>query len=153
MNREQVYQWMDQIQRYLELGKWQSLTLAAFSLGAMASRRCTLSMVSEALGVLGKADSVERRLQRWLDNEHLERETYQARWMGWLSQKLDMDQRLTLLVDETKLSNHMSIMLVGLAYAHRCLPLVWRCYAPDQWPDGQVELITDLLQQVKRAAR
>jgi len=56
-----------------------------------------------------------------------------------------------VLVDETKLSDHMSIMLVGLAYERRCLPLAWRCYAPSAWPDGQVGLITGLLQHVKSA--
>lgn len=151
MNREQVYQWMDEIKAHLALGKWQSLTLAAFSLGVMESRRCTLSIVSEGLGVLGKADSVERRLQRWLDNESLEREQYQRMWWRWLSGKLDTSQRLTVLVDETKLSNHMSIMVVGVAYERRCLPVAWRCYAPNAWPMGQVALITSLLQQVKQA--
>ena len=149
MNESQVDQWMEQIQSNLGLGKWQSLTLAAFSLGVMDSRRCTLSIVSEQLGVLGKADSVERRLQRWLDNDRLERVPCQVQWVRWLVSKFDTQQRLTLLVDETKLSDHLSIMVVGLAYERRCLPLVWRCYAPDAWPAGQVELITALLQQVK----
>jgi hypothetical protein len=149
MNEDQLYQWMAQIQSHLDLGKWQSLTLAAFSLGVMESRRCTLSIVSEGLGLLGKADSVERRLQRWLANDALQREDYQARWRNWLVQKVELNQMLTILVDETKLSDHMSIMLVGLAYQQRCLPLAWRCYAPKAWPEGQVELVTGLLQAVK----
>lgn len=151
MNEGQLYQWMGQIQTNLGLGKWQSLTLAAFSLGVMETRRCTLSIVSEGLGILGKADSVERRLQRWLDNEHLKRAAYQSRWVSWLSSKLDTSQMLTVLVDETKLSDHLSVMVVGLAYQRRCLPLAWYCYAPKGWPEGQVALITGLLQQVKSA--
>ena len=140
---------ISQIQNPLALGKWQSLTLAAFSVGVMETRRCTLSIVSEALGLLGKADSVERRLQRWLNNAHLQREEYPARWRQWLWQKLDMSQMVTVLVDETKLSNHLSIMVVGLAYKQRCLPLAWRCYAPKAWSEEQVELISGLLQAVK----
>jgi hypothetical protein len=149
MNQEQVYQWMGQIQQHMGMGKWQSLTLAAFSLGVMRSRCCTLSIVSEKLGVLGKADSVERRLQRWLDNEHLEREKYQADWVAWVLSKIERGGMLTLLVDETKLSDHMSIMVVGLAYERRCVPLTWRCYAPNAWSEGQVGLVTHLLQQVQ----
>jgi hypothetical protein len=149
MNEGQLYQWMEQIQSHMRLGKWQNLTLAAFSLGVMETRRCTLSIVSEGLGLLGKADSVERRLQRWLDNAHLQREVYQARWRAWLWQKLEMSEPLTVLVDETKLSDHLSIMMVGLAYQQRCLPLAWRCYEPKAWPEGQVDLITGLLQAVK----
>jgi hypothetical protein len=102
MNRAQGYQWMGQIQEYLGLGKWQSLTLAAFSLGVMDSRHCTLSMVSETLVEWGKADRVERRLQRWLGNERLDRETFQAAWVKWVLRKVALREDLTLLVDETK---------------------------------------------------
>ncbi len=56
---------------------------------------------------------MERRRSRWLDNEHLEREAYQGRWVAWLSSKLELGSRLTLRVAETKLSNHMSIRVVG----------------------------------------
>jgi hypothetical protein len=150
MNRAQVYQWMGQIQQYLGLGKWQSLTLAAFSLGVMASRRCTLSIVSETLTEWGKADSVERRLQRWLANTRLDRETFQAAWMSWVLRKGEWSGALTVLVDETKLGEHLNCMMVGLAYQRRCVPLVWCCYAPTAWPEGQVALVTALLHQVKR---
>src|SRR5215217_1575240 len=151
MNHEQVYQWMDQIQQHLGLGKWQSLGLAAFSLGVMETRCCTLSIVAEGLGLMGKADSVERRLQRWLDNERLARTEYQGAWAKWALSKVELSQRVVVLVDETKLSNHLSAMVVGLAYERRCIVLAWRCYAPDEWPDGQVSLIRSLLQQVKHA--
>jgi len=149
MNTAQVYQWAEQIRMYLGLGKWQGLTLAAFSLGVMQTRRCTLSIVAEGLGVLGKADSVERRLQRWLDNEHVDSEQCQRAWARWVLSKVDTSQGVTLLVDETTLSDHMSVMVVGLAYERRCLPLAWRCYSQQQWPEGQVTLISHLLERVK----
>lgn len=149
MNKHELYQWQDQIRTHLGLGAWQSLTLAAFSLGVMETRRSTLSLVSEGLRELGKADSVERRLQRWLSNERLVREQYQEHWLMWVLSKLDEQARLTLLVDETKLSEHLHVMLVGVAWQRRCIPLVWRSYAPTAWPEGQVELITNLLRQVK----
>jgi hypothetical protein len=151
MNKDQVYQWMEQIQTNLGLGKWQGLVLAAFSLGVMQVRRCRLSMVSEGLELLGKADSVERRLQGWLDNERLKVEACQQRWAKWVMSKVDMEQGVTLLVDETKLSNHMSAMVVGLAFQKRCIPLAWRCYQPDAWPAEQVALLRELLERVKSA--
>lgn len=149
MNKQELYQWQDQIRTHLGLGAWQSLTLAAFSLGVMETRRCTLSLVSEGLSELGKADSVERRLQRWLSNQRLVREQYQGQWLNWVLSKLEEQERLTLLVDETKLSEHLHVMLVGVAWQRRCIPLVWRSYAPKAWPEGQVDLITNLLRQVK----
>jgi len=45
----------------------------------------------------------------------------------------------------------MNAMVVGLAYQRRCVVLAWRCYAPDDWPEGQVSLITHLLERVKPA--
>ena len=99
--------------------------------------------------MLGKADRVERRLQRWLNHPRLIRTEYQQAWVGWVLSKLEDSQPLTLLVDETKLSEHLHVMLVGLAWQRRCLPLVWRSYAPQAWPEGQVMLISHLLQQVK----
>ena len=149
MNKEQVYQWTEQIREHLGLGKWQGLTLAGFSLGVMETRRCTLSIVAEGLGLLGKADSVERRLQRWLDNERVDSQECQRAWARWVLSKVDMSQGMTLLVDETKLSDHMSVMVVGLAYERRCVPLAWRCYRQEQWPEGQVTLISLLLERVK----
>jgi hypothetical protein len=51
-----------------------------------------------------------------------------------------------LLVDETHLGDHLSMMMVGVAYEHRCIPLAWRCYQPDDYPaEGQVQLIAQLL--------
>src|SRR5688572_18547042 len=123
MNKQELYQWQDQIRTHLGLGAWQSLTLAAFSLGVMETRRCTLSLVSEGLSELGKADSVERRLQRWLSNQRLVREQYQGQWLNWVLSKLEEQERLTLLVDETKLSEHLHVMLVGVAWQRRCIPL------------------------------
>jgi hypothetical protein len=55
-------------------------------------------------------------------------------------------EEVILLVDETHLGDHLSMMMVGVAYEQRCIPLAWRCYQPDDYPaEGQVQLITQLL--------
>jgi hypothetical protein len=60
---------------------------------------------------------------------------------------------LTLVVDETKLQDRLGIMVVGLAWEKRCLPLAWRTYransTADYPPEGQVGLIAKLLSLVK----
>jgi hypothetical protein len=59
-----------------------------------------------------------------------------------------MDSReYVILVDETKLGEHLKVMLVGLAYQGRCIPLAWMCYPPGT--PGQVNRIEQLLKQVK----
>lgn len=61
-------------------------------------------------------------------------------------------KRVYLLVDETKLGKRMGIMLVGLAFERRCIPLAWRCYRANDAsaypPEGQVGLIASLLGQI-----
>ncbi len=150
MNQEQLYQWMETLQGRLQLGKWQALTLAGFSLGVMLSEKCQLSRVAETLSEWGKADTVERRLQRWLDNDRIEIAACQERWIRWVVQTgVTPGQRGYLLVDETHLSDNLSTMMVGLAYQRRCIGLAWRSYSPDAWPGGQVELIGELLKRVQ----
>jgi hypothetical protein len=57
-----------------------------------------------------------------------------------------------LLVDETKLSNHLSVMVVGLLVDGGCVPLTWRCYHAKNYPQtGQVSLICDLVKRVLAA--
>ncbi|HEX3050382.1 MAG TPA: hypothetical protein VHP83_06995, partial [Aggregatilineaceae bacterium] len=106
MNQQQLYQWMETLQARLQLGKWQALTLAGFSLGVMVSEKCQLPRVAEALREWGKADTVERRLQRWLDNERIAIPDCQARWIAWVvASAVRAGQRVYVLVDETHLSD------------------------------------------------
>jgi predicted small integral membrane protein len=150
MDQARVYQWAETIHNHLPLGKWQSVIVAGFSLGIIEGEHCHLSRVAERLAFWGKADTVERRLQRYLNNGRVEIEACQAAWMVWVWQTARVPgERLYLLVDETKLSGNLSVMVVGLAYERRCIGLVWRSYHPTAWPCGQVALIEGLLQRVK----
>lgn len=150
MDQARVYQWAETIHTRLRLGKWQSVIVAGFSLGIIEGEHCHLSRVAERLAFWGKADTVERRLQRYLNNPRVEVQACQQAWMEWVLQTaVRRGQRIYLLVDETKLSGNLSVMMVGLAYGRRCLGLVWRSYHPKAWPCGQVELIEGLLKQVQ----
>jgi len=149
MNEQLLYQWAAEITSRLGMKKWQGLGLALFSLGVALAERCTLSKVAERLGMVGKADSVERRLQRVLANEGMECVDWRGAWVRWVMASMIGRAGLTLLVDETKLGNHLGVMLVGVAYRGRCIPLLWRCYRGKAYPvEGQVKLIAGLLHQL-----
>ncbi|MBI5957475.1 MAG: transposase [Chloroflexi bacterium] len=142
MSPEIVYQWMEQIARYVPgLGKWQVKGLALFSLGVIWAEHSALTKVAEKLGRFGGPDSLERRFQRWLSNPRLDLMLCLKGWVRWVTSAYD-HSRVVLLVDETKLGAHLSVMMVGLAYQQRCIPLVWRCYRTH---DGQVQLIGEML--------
>lgn len=149
MNSPEVYGWYEQIRKQLPmLGKWQALSLAWFSLGIVLAERCTFSKVAEKLPALGKADTVERRLQRWVANPRLVIQELMVEWVRWVRSCVS-SKRLVLLVDETKLGAHLCVMVVGLAYEKCCIPLAWRCYLQEDYPpEGQVALIAALLKIV-----
>lgn len=152
MSQEQLYQWSEVIGKHLpSLKKWQALCLALSSLGVVLAERCTLSKVSEKLVMVGKADSIERRLQRWLSNGRLDIARLQSEWTRWVVNSLGVEE-IMLLVDETKLGDHIGAMMVGLAYRGCCIPLAWRCYRANSSADypgeGQVGMIAELLKRV-----
>jgi hypothetical protein len=148
MSQQQVYQWRAEIARHMpHLGSWQVRGLALLSLGVIWAERSTLTKIAEKLASLGKPDSLERRFQRWISNYRIAIDECQRAWVRWVIGAFD-DTHLVLLVDETKLGLHLSVMMVGVAYRQRCIPLVWRCYHRH---DGQVELIKALLQVIAEA--
>ena len=149
LSRAQVYRFQFQIrQMFPLLGYWQELNLAIYSLGIILARHCAASRVAEKLPMLGKADSVQRRLERFLANPRLVIEACCQAWTKWVFEHAWQGQPIILLVDETKLGNRLSIMVVGVAYGRCCIPLAWWCYPPKAWPLKQVALIDELLRWV-----
>jgi hypothetical protein len=149
MNLKPLYQWIETIRAHFpNLKKWQAVGLALFSYGIVQARQCQASQVAEALGEIGKADTVERRLQRWLANRGIGVTVCCQWWVRWVSHQFE-GKRLILLVDETKLGDRIGVMLVSLAFEQRAIPLMWRCYmansAADYPAEGQVKLIAGLL--------
>lgn len=145
MSLTELYQWQQAVrQAFGFLGYWQVLGLALYSYGVVLARQCAPSRVAEKLPLVGKADSVQRRLERWLDNERIDWQRCCCAWSGWVLSHY-RGERLILLVDETKLGNQLSAMVVGVAYRGCCIPLAFWCYAPNHWPQKQVRLIETLL--------
>jgi len=152
LSTKEVYQWFKEIHERLRLGKWQACGLAILSLGVVLSERSTLSKIAEKLGMAGKADSVERRLQRWLSNPRIVLEECCRRWAEWVFESLVENERIILLVDLTKLGEWLDVLVVGLAYRKRCIPLAWRCMKGQQeWDEAQVAIIGELLRWIAPA--
>src|SRR5882672_10189124 len=145
MNLAELYQWMGKIREiFAGIGYWQATGLALYSHGVIMARQCAPSKVAEYLGQVGKISSEQRRLERWLSNERLNWGKCCRLWSAYVLRHY-IGERVILLVDETKLGRHLSVMVVGLAYRGCCIPLAFWCYRPDAWPMGQVQLIEELL--------
>jgi hypothetical protein len=148
MNSAKVlYHWSAEVSKsFTALSKPEASALSAFSLGVARAESCTLSRVAEALPWVGKADTVERRLQRFLDNDKIQLQAGCENLAGWvLSNLIFAGRTLVLLVDETTLAEHLKVMAVSLAYRGRAMPLAWWCYHEEHYPMKQVQLIDTLL--------
>jgi Transposase DDE domain len=150
MNSALLYQWTQEIDKHFGgMGRWQIIGLALFSYGVVLAESCRLNRVARALtGGRGTA-SLERRLERWLANDRWRMEAQWLGWVGWVMSRWGQ-QALLLLVDETKLSDHVAVMVISLYYRGSALPLVWRAYRPSAYPtEGQVELLRQLFAQLR----
>lgn len=151
MSREELYRWTSCMRQVLShLGHWQITVIALYSYGIVVARHCAPSRVAEKLSGVGKADSVQRRLERYLANPRIDWQRCCQAWARWVVARYH-GGRLILLVDETKLGAALGVMVVGLAYRGCCLPLAFWAYPSGAWPMGQVELITTLLHWIAPA--
>jgi hypothetical protein len=149
MNLKQLYQWVKRS------GKgWTSTTrhfqanVAHFSRGVVLARSGQLRKIAGC--VRGQADSQRRRLQRFVGNEE-PLEGFYTDWTRSVLQSVRANP-VVLVVDETKLKDQWGVMVVGLAYEGRCIPLAWAVYGANDaaaYPEeGQVGLIVRLLRAV-----
>lgn len=152
MNQEGLYRLSSEIERrFPSLGKWQAMGLALACWGIILQEHCQISRMAEALPEWGAFNTVRQRLKRWISNPRIGVTTACYEWIGWVWSSCQF-KRPVLLVDETKLSDRLAIMMVSLAFEGRAIPLFWRCYWVNNYPQqGQVLLIYGLLAHVLSA--
>jgi hypothetical protein len=150
MNSILLYQWNEMIDKgFPGMGRWQKRMLARFSYGVVLAQSCRLNSVAKQLTGRANASSMERGLQRWLANDCVIMKVVFKWWISWVLQ-LWGKAALLILMDETKLSDHVAVMMVGVAYQGSAIPLIWRAYTVEDYPDeGQVRLMSDLLSQLR----
>lgn len=145
-----LYQWTQCLANaFAVLSKPQRTTLALFSFGIAYACQCRLGRVARFLPFGGRADSLERRFQRFLgaNSDMAKAQTALCRLVLSL---LPSHQRLSVLVDETCLSDHLRFMVVAIAYQGRALPVCWQAYEPNK-DRQQVQIILALLKRLKAA--
>jgi hypothetical protein len=150
MSLRQLYQWVKR-----ESKRWDGVTrhfqenVVVFSRGVAYAQSSQIRKIAGS--VPGKADSQRRRLQRFLKgSDHLE-----SFFQGWTRTVVKglKAQPVVLVVDETKLKEQLAVMVVGVVFEGRCIPLAWRVYVANSSADypseGQADMIIGLLQQVR----
>lgn len=147
-----LYAYMAGIVKTFEfLGAWQQIGLTLWCCGVALAQRCEISAVADALVGPGlpSVTALEKRLSRWLNNPRISDEMLSQEWVRLVHRQLGQE-RWVVLVDETKLGGHLSVMMVGVAWRYRVIPLLWRCYHPKAYPaEGQVKLIAELIERLR----
>lgn len=154
MNHPLLYQWTEEIAtRFRSLNSWQAANVALFSQGVIRAGSSRQQPIARQVACGERMDSAARRLRRFIANEHFPLEAFFAELSKWIVSALP-GERVYLLVDETKLADRLGVMMVGVAWEGRCIPLAWRCYEANSragYPaEGQVKVIEHLLACVQR---
>ena len=155
MNYGILYQWSEEIATRFEgvLNSWQVANVALFSLGVLKAESSRQQQIGQAVVCGERVGSAVRRLRRFIANEKFPLTAFFAAFTQWVIEVLPEQERVYLLVDETKLGERLGVMVVGVAWEGRCIPLAWRCYkansAADYPAEGQVKLIETLLRCVQ----
>jgi len=153
MNDRILYQWEQEIAAHLpSLNAWQVANVALMSYGVMKAEGSQQQKVARHMRGREKVESGARRIRRFVSNKGLDMAAFFKEWSGWVVRALG-SQAITLLVDETKIHDRLGVMMVGIAWENRCLPIVWQAYRANDktaYPaEGQVGLIAKLLERVK----
>lgn len=154
MNPSVLYQWNEEIAMHMpSLNSWQAENVALFSYGVVLAESSQQMKIARQVACGEQVASTERRLRRFIANEQVEVSRFFVEWTRWMVGRLEAE-RVSLLVDETKLNDGLGIMVVGMAFEGRCIPLAWRCYRANSEADypaeGQVAMIGDLLALVQQ---
>ncbi|HEX3050402.1 MAG TPA: hypothetical protein VHP83_07095 [Aggregatilineaceae bacterium] len=150
MDPQQLYRWVEESSK-----TWDGTTrhfkanVVAFSRGMVKAKSSRLRTIAGC--VEGQTDSQRRRLQRFVRREQPLSVFFEG-WTRSVVQQIGV-RRVVLIVDETKLEDEWGVMVVGLAFHERCIPLAWAVYrancAADYPSEGQVNLILRLLRAVQ----
>ncbi len=105
--------------------KPQVENLALLTQALVFSPDCHLANLALAYPVLGRRESLVNRAVRFLDNSHLQRRVHYMPLVKTLFSRWT-DREVNLVMDRTDIRQERSILLLGLAFQHRVIPLTWR---------------------------
>jgi len=140
------------VKHFPNMNKYEQRNLAYFTSGLCKARSPLQNDIANALCIAGmqNPDSIARRLRRFIANPELREAPTMMAWQRRVFSCL-AGKMLRLVVDETKLPSGMAMMMVGVAFEGRAIPLAFRVYKTREYPaEGQVKLILALLKQIQQ---
>src|SRR5215207_11239660 len=112
MNLPLLYQWEEELATALPgLNSWQVENVALFSYGVIRAESCQQGQLARQVTCGERVESAARRWRRFLSNLAFPLTDFFAQWTRWVVAALG-GERITLLVDETKLHERMGVMVM-----------------------------------------
>ncbi len=103
------------------------VTLAMMIAGIVMSRKAQLAVMSGEVPTAAKEKSIEMRMRRWVKHEKIEVE---VTYMPFAQQILEAlaNAPLVLAMDGSTIGRGCMVLMVGVIYRKRALPLAWVVY-------------------------
>lgn len=103
------------------------VSLAMMITGIVMSKKAQLSVMSSEVPVTAKEKSVEMRMRRWVKHEKIDVEVTYLPFAQQIVAAL-ADAPLVLAMDGSTVGRGCMVLMVGVIYKRRALPLAWVVY-------------------------
>lgn len=101
-------------------------SFATLMSGLFEAKSVQLPKIANQIPAPAKERSITRRLERVLDNRALRvRELYRPAAMAWLLSQARSTGQIRLILDTTKVSFSHQLLMVGVAFGRRAIPIAW----------------------------
>ena len=104
-----------------------TITLAMMITGIVLSKKAQLSEMSSEIPSAAKDKSIEMRLRRWVKHDRIDGEMI---YPPFAQQVLSVlaSQELILVMDGSQVGRGCMVLMVGVVYKKRTLPIAWLVY-------------------------
>jgi len=103
------------------------VTLAMMIAGIVVSRKAQLTAVSAETGAEAKDKSIEMRLRRWVKHPGIDADVIYLPFAKQILEAL-VQNPLILVMDGSQVGRGCMVLMVGVLYKKRALPLAWLVY-------------------------
>jgi hypothetical protein len=104
-----------------------TVTLAMMIAGIVMSKKAQLSEMSSEIPSKAKDKSIEMRLRRWVKHERIDGEMIYLPFARQMMNALS-ERELVLVMDGSQVGRGCMVLMVGVVYKKRALPVAWLVY-------------------------
>lgn len=103
------------------------VTMAMMIAGIVMSKKAQLSEMSNEIPVRAKDKSIEMRMRRWVKHERIDAEMIYLPFAQQVLRALSQTE-LVLVMDGSQAGRGCMVLMVGVLYKKRALPIAWLVY-------------------------